>query len=262
MTRYIVAISAALAAAGAAPAAVQTKVIDYEYEGTKLKGFLAWDDSAKTPRPGVLVFPEWWGLNEYTKNRARGLAEMGYVAFAADLYGGGKVIATDHPKDAMESVTTLRKNQAAWRGRATAALKVLASQPGVDPKKLAAIGYCFGGSTALQLAFAGADLKAVATFHAALPVPTPEEVKAIKPQLLVCTGAADKGIPPKAVEAFKAALEKGGVKPHIVSFPGVVHSFTVAEADKVGNENMKYNRDADAKSWQMMKELFHQAFAK
>src|SRR4051794_1287519 len=118
MTRYIVAMSAAILAAGAAPAAVQTKTIDYEYEGVKLKGFLAYDDAAKERRPAVLVFPEWWGLNDYAKNRAKQLAEMGYVAFAADMYGDGKVIATDHPKGAMETVTTLRKNQKVWRGRA------------------------------------------------------------------------------------------------------------------------------------------------
>ena len=262
MTRWAIAMAVALTGAGAASAAVQTKVVEYEADGTKLKGFLAYDDAAKGKRPGVLVFPEWWGLNDYAKTRAQQLAELGYVAFAADLYGNGKVIDTAHPEDAMQSVTTLRKNQKEWRARAEAALKQLKGQPNVDPSKIAAIGYCFGGSTALQLAYTGADLKAIATFHAALPVPTPEEAKAIKPKILICTGAADKNIPPKAVDDFKAAVEKGGKKPQVVSFPGAVHSFTVPGADKVGNPNMKYDPAADAKSWQMMKDLFKETLGK
>ncbi len=256
MTRWAVAMALTITAAGAAPAAVQTKTVDYEADGVKLKGFLAYDDASKDKKPGVLVFPEWWGLNDYAKNRARQLAELGYVAFAADLYGGGKVIDTAHPEDAGKMVGTLRQNQKEWRARAQAALKQLTSQPNVDPGKVAAIGYCFGGSTALQLAYSGADLKAVATFHAALPAPTPEEAKAIKARILVATGADDKGIPPQAVDAFKKALDAAGVKYQVVSYPGVVHSFTVPEADKVGNANMKYDKAADEKSWQMMTDLF------
>jgi dienelactone hydrolase len=253
---------AALAGAGLAPAAVQTKVVEYEADGTKLKGFLAYDDASPDKRPGVLVFPEWWGLNDYAKDRAKQLAALGYVAFAADLYGDGKVIDTAHPEDALKSVTTLRMNQKAWRARAEAALKQIQAQPNVDASKLAAIGYCFGGSTALQLAYTGADLKAVATFHAALPAPSPAEAKAVKARILVSTGADDKGIPPAAVAAFKKALDAAGVKEQVVSYPRVVHSFTVPHADKVGNPNMKYDKAADEKSWQMMKDLFKQTLGK
>jgi dienelactone hydrolase len=255
-------MAATLTAAGAASAAVQTKTVDYEADGVKLKGFLAYDDATPGKRPAVLVFPEWWGLNDYAKNRAKQLAEMGYVAFAADLYGDGKVIDTAHPNDALAMVTTLRQNQKAWRGRAEAALKVITGQPNVDASKVAAIGYCFGGSTALQLAYMGADLKAVATFHAALPAATPDEAKAVKPRILICTGADDSAIPPKAIEGFTAALDTAGKKPQVVSFPGVVHSFTVPEADKVGNKNMKYDKAADEKSWQLMKDLFKDTLGK
>ena len=195
MTRGAIAMAVTLTAAGAASAAVQTKTVDYEADGVQLKGFLAYDDAAKDKRPGVLVFPEWWGLNDYAKTRARQLAEMGYVAFAADLYGDGKVIDVAHPQDAQKMATALRMNVKAWRGRAEAALKVLTGQPNVDASKVAAIGYCLGGSTALQLAYAGADLKAVSTFHAALPAPTAEEAKAIKGRVLVNHGADDKFIP-------------------------------------------------------------------
>lgn len=260
MTRWTFAMTLTLAGAAAAPAAVVTKVVEYEHDGTKLKGFLAYDDAAKGKRPGVLVFPEWWGLNDYAKIRAQQLAGLGYVAFAADLYGNGKVIETAHPEDAMKMAGELRKNQAVWRGRAEAGLKQLRGQPNVDAGKVAALGYCLGGSTALQLAYTGADLKAVATFHAGLPAPTADEAKAVKARILVTTGAADKNIPPAAVEAFKTAL--AGAKPEVVSYEGVVHSFTVPGADKVGNPNMKYDAKADADSWKRMTDLFQSTLGK
>src|SRR6478672_4017043 len=186
MLRTAFAIFAALLTAGAAPAGVVTKTIDYEYNGTKLKGFLAYDDSTTGKRPGVLVVHEWWGLNDYAKERCKKLAALGYVAFALDMYGDGKFV--DHPDDARKMATTGRENLKTWRGRAEAGLKQLTSQSNVDATKIAAIGYCFGGSTCLQLAYSGADLKAVATFHAALPTPTPEEAKAIKAKLYVANG--------------------------------------------------------------------------
>jgi dienelactone hydrolase len=260
MTRWAIAMTVAAVAAGTSPAAVQTKTIEYEAGGVKLKGVLAYDDAAKDKRPGVLVFPEWWGLNDYAKNRAKQLAEMGYVAFAADLYGEGQVVTT--AEEAMKLAGGLRKDVEAWRGRAAAALKVLTSQPTVDASKVAAIGYCLGGSTALQLAYAGADLKAVSTFHAALPTPTAAEAKAVKARVLVNHGADDKFIPDKAVSDFKAALDGAGVKYEFVSFPGVVHSFTVPDAGKANNPGMKYDQKADETSWAKMKELFKATLGK
>src|SRR5262249_51257761 len=161
MSRWAIATAIAFSAAGVTPAAVQTKVIEYEADGAKLKGFLAYDDAATGKRPGVLVFPEWWGLNDYAKNRAKQLAELGYVASAVDLYGDGKVSDIAHPEDAQKMAMALRSNLKTWRGRADAALKQLTSQSNVDTAKIGAIGYCLGGSTALQLAYSGADLKAV-----------------------------------------------------------------------------------------------------
>ena len=154
MIRSLIAAGAVALAAGAAQAAVVTKTVEYEHDGTKLKGFLAYDDASKEKRPGVLVVHEWWGLDEYAKNRCKQLAELGYVAFAPDMYGGGKVV--DHPDDARKMAGMVRQNVKTWRGRAEAGLNQLKSQPNVDAGKLAAIGYCFGGSTALQLAAAGA----------------------------------------------------------------------------------------------------------
>jgi dienelactone hydrolase len=262
MIRWSIAVAIAVAAGETASAAVVTKAVDYESDGTKLKGFLAYDDASKEKRPGVLVFPEWWGLNDYAKIRAQQLAELGYVAFVADLYGDGKVIDTAHPEDAQKMSTTLRRNQKAWRGRAAAALKQLTSQPNVDASKVAAIGYCLGGSTALQLAYSGANLKAVATFHAGLASPTPEEAKAIKAKILICNGAADKFIPEKAIADLKAALKAANIKLDFVAYEGAVHSFTVPGADKVGNPGMKYDAKADADSWKRMKELFKATLGK
>ena len=260
MSRLFLAIPLFLVAVSIASAAVKTKTISYEHDGVTLKGYLAWDDAAEGKRPGVLVVHEWWGLNDYARKRAEMLADLGYVAFACDMYGDGK--STEHPKEAGEMASAVRKNVKEWQARAQAGLKVLTSQEQVDSKKLAAIGYCFGGSTALQLAYSGADLSAVATFHAALPTPSEEQAKAIKARILVCHGADDKFIQPKSIEQFKAGLDGAKVKYQFESYPGAVHSFTVAEADKKNHQGMKYNAEADKKSWQQMKDLFKDAFGK
>lgn len=259
-SRNVIAVAAAALFAGTAPAAVVTQVVEYEHDGTKLKGFLAHDDAAKDKRPGVLVVHEWWGLDDYARERCKQLAGMGYVAFAPDMYGEGKTV--DHPDDARKMATAVRTNVKAWRDRAAAGLKQLTAQPNVDASKLAAIGYCFGGSTCLQLAYSGADLKAVATFHAALPTPTPEEAKAIKAKLYVAHGADDPFIPKEAVTAFREALDKAGVKYTFEAFPGVVHSFTVPGADKHMIKGMKYDKAADEKSWKAMQELFKETLGK
>ncbi len=246
--------------ANCAHAAIQTKTIDYKAGDTDCKGFLAWDDAIEGPRPGVLVVHEWWGLNEYAKKRTEELAKLGYVAFAADMYGEGKT--TSHPADAGKMAGEVRANIDQWRTRAQAALDVLKEQPQCDKEKLAAIGYCFGGATALQLAYTGADLDAVVTFHGALPAATSEEAKQIKGEILVCHGADDPMIGPDAVAAFKKALDDAGVKYEFVAYPGAVHSFTVPTADEVGIEGIKYNKDADEKSWQAMKDLFQRTLGK
>jgi dienelactone hydrolase len=246
--------------AGTAGAAVKTKDIEYDHGGTKYKGYLAYDDAAKEKRPGVLVVHEWWGLDDYAKRRATQLAELGYVAFCPDMYGGGKVV--EHPKEAGKMAQTVRMNVKDWQERAAAGLKVLTSQEQVDATKLAAIGYCFGGSTCLQLAYTGADLKAVVTFHAALPTPTAEQAKAIKAKILACHGADDKFIPQDAIDKFKAALDAAKVDYKFESYPGAVHSFTVKEADAKKIDGMRYDEAADKKSWQAMQDLFKMTLGK
>jgi dienelactone hydrolase len=164
--------------------------------------------------------------------------------------------------DAKKMADLTRANVKVWRGRAAAGLKQLKALPNVDGDKLAAIGYCFGGSTCLQLAYSGADLKAVATFHAALPRPTAEEAKAIKAKLLICHGEADKFIPGDAIKAFRDALGAAQVKYDFVAYKGVVHSFTVPGADKHMIDGMKYDKAADADSWKKTLELFKEALGR
>jgi dienelactone hydrolase len=259
MTRAILPALLVLAwGAAMAPAAVKTKTVTYKHGGVTFKGHLAWDDSIKGKRPGVLVVHEWWGLNDYARKRAEQLAKLGYVAFACDMYGEGK--KTTHPKEAGAMATAVRKDLATWVGRARASLKVLEDHEAVDPKKLAAIGYCFGGSTALQLAYSGADLAAVVSFHGALPIPDEDQAKAIKARILICHGALDTFIPEATIQKVRAALDNARADYQMIYYGGAVHSFTVPDAGKAGVKGLAYNAAADRRSWAEMRRLFREAF--
>ncbi|MEZ6141272.1 MAG: dienelactone hydrolase family protein [Zavarzinella sp.] len=251
--RYMLTSLLILGCSGVMMAAeLKTKVVEYEYQGTKLKGFMVYEN-VDAKRPGVLIVHEWWGLNDYAKMRAEMLAKLGYVAFCVDMYGDGKT--TEHPKEAGEFAGKVRENLEVWRGRAEAGLKTFQAQPQVDATKIAAIGYCFGGSTALQLAYTGADLKAVGTFHAALPIPTEAEAKAIKCPLMICHGADDSFIPEQVINSFKGKVTDAKVKLDFIAYPGAKHSFTVKGVDAKGVNGLAYNADADEKSWKSLQEL-------
>ena len=260
MNRFALATGVAAFVMSAAVAEVKTKKVEYKYDGVTFVGHLYWDDASKEKRPGVLVVHEWWGLDEYAKMRAEMLAKMGYVAFACDMYGDGKT--AEHPTDATKMAGAVRANIDVWRGRAKEALKVLTAFEFTDAKRCAAIGYCFGGTTCLQLAASGADLKAVATFHAALPKLKDEEAKAIKAKVLVCHGADDKFIPAQAIADFKKAMTDAKVSLDFQEYKGCVHSFTVPGADKHKIDGMKYDKEADEKSWASMKKLFEETLKK
>jgi dienelactone hydrolase len=260
MFRAFAVLAVVLVVAASARAAVQTKTISYKHGNLDCQGFLAWDDAIQGQRPGVLVVHEWWGLNDYAKQRAEQLAKLGYVAFAADMYGEGK--ATTHPNEAMAMVNKVRNNVQDWRKRAEDALEVLKSQPQCDKSNLAAIGYCFGGSTVQQLAYSGADLKAVASFHGSPVTPKADDVKQIKAFILICHGADDSFIPATAIKSMRDALDQGGAKYEFISYPGAKHSFTVPDADTHGNPGMKYDKTADEASWKRMQELFAEKFGK
>ena len=243
-----------LAAAGQAHAELQTKTVDYKHGDTTLKGHLVYDDSLTGKRPGVLVVHEWWGLDDYARSRANQLAKLGYVAFAADMYGEGKV--TEHPAEAREMASQVRANVEEWQKRALAGLEILKTHELVDPDRLAAIGYCFGGATVLQLAYSGADLDAVVSFHGALPTPTSEQEKQIMAKILICHGAADSFIPPDQIHALVAALTRAGADWQMVFYGHAKHSFTNPGADDHGLDGIAYNEKADKRSWRDMRQLF------
>lgn len=246
---------------GAAHAAVVTREVDYTVEGTTLKGYLAYDDSIKGARPGVLVVHEWWGMNDYARKRARMLAGLGYTAFALDMYGDGR--QAHHPDDAGKFSSEVMKNQELARARFNGALEVLRKEKTVDPQRIAAIGYCFGGAVALQMARYGTDLAGVVSFHGSLGPISPAQPGAIKARILVLTGADDPFIPAEQVEQFKKEMDAAGANYKVIAYPGARHSFTNPDADEFGkkfNMPLAYNKAADEASWQEMQDLFRQIF--
>jgi len=255
-----IALSAAwLAILGStARAEVKTKEIEYKQGDTPLKGFLAFDDAAKGKRPGVLVVHEWWGMNEHARNQAVRLAKAGYVAFALDMYGGGKVAT--HPEDAMAFMKEATKDPQALAARFNAALDLLKQQSQVDTTKIAAIGYCFGGGVVLGMARSGAELAAVATFHGHLATdggPAAEKGK-VKAKILVQTGGADAMVGKDQVDAFKKEMADAGVDAKVITYPNAKHSFTNPDAGKAGMKELEYNADADKKSWAELLKFFKQ----
>ncbi len=234
---------------------VVSKPVEYKDGDVKCVGMLVYDD-AKAPeaRAGVLVIPEWWGLTEYPKSRARQLADLGYVAFVADMYGGGKT--TSDPKQAGEWAA-IRNDPPAFRQRAMAGLESMraqAKEAQLDPKRIAAIGYCFGGSAVLELARGGADLAGVVSFHGGLELPgdLPEK---IKPRILLCHGAADPMVPPQQLQSLINRLEKIKADYQVNIYAGALHAFTNPDADKFKIPGIGYNRKADQRSWQAMKQF-------
>lgn len=252
-------LSIALAAPIAVTAEVKTEPVEYKDGDTVLTGYLSYDDEISEPRPGVLVVHEWWGLNDYAKRRSEMLAEQGYVAFAADMYGQDKV--TTHAADAKGWMMQITENVDAWQQRAMAGLAALKSSDKVDPERLAAIGYCFGGATVMQLAYAGADLDGVVSFHGSLPPATPEQQKNIRAPILVAHGAEDSFVPAERVAAFQQALEAAGADWQMVIYSGARHGFTNPGAGDYGLDGVKYDPKADARSWELMDDFFDEIFA-
>ncbi len=250
-----------LTLAGTAEAALRTKPITYEQDGTKLQGYLAWDDAAKGKRPGVLVVHEWWGHNAHARRQAERLARAGFVGFALDMYGKGKV--AKHPADAQAFMQEATKDPAVVKARFDAALKLLKSQPQVNPEKIGAVGYCFGGGVVLAMARAGEDLDAVATFHGVLaPNGPPARPGAVKPRILVAAGGADPMVPKEQVDAFREEMQAAGAHVEVDTYPGVKHGFTNPDAGKYGMEGLAYDAHADKESWKKAMAMFHEVFGR
>ena len=239
---------------------VKTEEVTYSADGTELKGFLAYDENKEGQRPGIIVVHEWWGNNEYSRRRAKMLAELGYVALAVDMYGNGK--QADNPKDAGKLSGEVMNDTKTLEARFNAGMEFLKKQPQTDSGSLGAIGYCFGGGVVLNMALAGSNLDGVVSFHGILPekVSNPDEVKA---KFLVCTGGADPFVPKEQVDKFKKAMDSANVDYELISYPGALHAFTNPAADSSGkkfNIPIAYNKDADEKSWAEMEEFFKKIF--
>ena len=253
-TRYGFAMTAVLLTLSAGSPNVKTREIEYRQGDTVLQGFIAWDDAAPGKRPGVLVVHEWWGHNDHARNQARRLAEAGYVGFALDMYGKGKV--TTHPQDAQAFVAEVTKDPAVLAARFNAALEQLKRDPHVDTTRIAAIGYCFGGAVVLDMARAGAPLAAAVTFHGALATKTPAQPGKVKARILVLAGGADPFVPPEQIEGFKREMQAAGARFEVIVYPGAKHGFTNPNAAQYGMEQLAYNAEADKGSWAAMLKLF------
>jgi dienelactone hydrolase len=244
--------------AAVARAGLHTEAIEYKHGDTVLEGYLAYDDATTGKRPGVLVVHEWYGHNPYARKRAEQLARLGYVAFALDMYGKG--VLAKNPDEAGKLAATYKNDRKLMRARARAGLDVLLKQPQVDPKRVAAIGYCFGGTTALELARDGADIAGVVSFHGGLSTPTPDDARNIKAKVLALHGADDPFVKPEEVAAFEEEMRKGGVDWELVKYGDAVHSFTNPQAGTDKSRGAAYNEKADHRSWEAMKAFFSEIF--
>ncbi len=241
-----------------AQAALHTEAVEYRDGEAVLEGYLAYDESVSGKRPGVLVVHEWRGLNDYAKHRAEQLAHLGYVAFAADMYGKG-VYAKDHA-EAGKLSGVYRENRQLMRARVKAGLEALKQNPLVDPRRLAAIGYCFGGTGVLELARSGEPLSGAVSFHGPLDTPHPEDARNIKCRLLILHGADDPFVTPENVEAFRREMRAAKVDYMMIRYPHAVHSFTVPEAGNDPSKGTAYNAEADRQSWEAMKGFLKEIF--
>ena len=241
-----------------AEAKVKTQVVEYKQGDVVLEGYLAYDDAVKGKRPGILVVHAWMGLDDNAKRRAEMLAQLGYVAFAADIYGKGV-----RPKTRDEASSLARKyktDRKLLRERANAGLAALLQQPNVDAARTAAIGFCFGGTTVLELARSGAKVNGVVSFHGGLDSPAPADGKAITAKVLVLHGAADPNEKPADFAAFQKELADAKVDWQLIAYGGAVHCFTDFGAGNDPSTGCAYDPVADARSWSAMRGFFDELF--
>jgi dienelactone hydrolase len=256
--RNMIPLIAVLFFAASIQMAMAAEVIEYRHGETPLEGYLAYSDKVEGKRPGVLIVHEWYGLGDYARKRADQLADLGYVAFALDMYGKGV-----RAKDATEAgklAGIYKADRSLMRERARAGLEVLKKHELVDPSRIAAIGYCFGGTTVLELARSGAEISGVVSFHGNLNTPNPEHAKNIVSKVLVLHGADDPLVPQAEIAAFEEEMRKAGVDWQMVSYGGAVHSFTNPGSGNDPSDGVAYNEKADRRSWEAMKLFFNEIF--
>jgi len=252
----------ALGACGDTNNEPRSQEVTYEANGQTFKGYIA-RPATDDKRPAVLVVHEWWGHNDYARHRADMLAEMGYVAFAIDMYGDGKT--ADHPKQAGEFAGQVAQNIDVGEARFNAALDYIRQHPAVDSERVAALGYCFGGGIVLHMARVGTDLDGVVSFHGSLKPIKPAAPGQVKAEVLVFNGEADPMVKPEDVSAFNAEMQAAGAQFEVVNFPGVKHSFTNPQADEFAEKfelPLAYDAEADATSWQQTEGFLKEIFAR
>ncbi len=257
--RYILAFALAVLLSTFADAKMVEQAVEYKDGEAELEGFLVYDDEAG-PLPAVLVFHEWWGLNDYIKERARKVASLGYVAFAPDVYGKGVRPAT--AEAAGKEAGKYMKDRKLLRSRGTAALELLRKDRRIAPERIAAIGYCFGGAAALELARSGAPVAATATFHGVLNTPAPEDAANIKGSVLVLHGSEDRSVKPAEVLSFQDSMNKAKVDWLLVSYGGAVHGFTNPANGTDPEKGVAYDEKADRRSWEAMREFLAEKLGK
>ena len=243
--------------------ALQTKNVIFTAEKTDLQGYLAWNEDQDGSRPAVLVFPEWWGLNNYIKKRTEQVASLGYLAMGVDMYGNGKT--ADHPEEAGSLMNGVLGDLELLKSRVEAAYQSLRNEGLADPNRMGAIGYCFGGAIVLHMARIGMDLDAVASFHGNLSPKAEAKEGQVKARILVCHGEADSFIPADQVEAFQREMNDAGADYRFESYPGAVHGFTNPGATALGQKfeiNLAYQEEADRKSWASLEALLKEVFGK
>src|SRR6476660_4993223 len=234
--------------------------VTYSGSGVTMDGYVVYDANKQGKRPAVLVVPEWWGLVDYPKMRARKLAELGYIAMAIDMYGNGKV--ADNPGDAGKAAGPFYQDLKMTKSRFDAALAKLKTYSQVDTSNIAAIGYCFGGGVVLNVARLGDDLKGVVSFHGTL-IGAPANKTLLKAKILVCHGAADQFVKPEEVAQFKKQMDSIGADYTFKQYPNATHAFTNPAATANGEKfkmPIKYNAEADSASWKDMKDFFARIF--
>jgi dienelactone hydrolase len=258
MNRFMLAIGMVLSVASLCKAELRMQQVEYKDGDTVLEGYLSYDDATQDLRPAVLVCPEWWGLDDYPKHRADQLAKMGYVAFVADIYGRG--VSTEDPAQAGAWSAPLMADRKAMRNRVFAGWNTLLGQKYVDKTRVAAIGYCFGGTCALELARAGAPLVGVVAFHGNLSRTADEGPDNISCKILVLHGGADPLVGPKVLAAFEAEMIDVKANYEINIYGGALHAFTNPAADSHHIPGIGYNEQADKRSWAAMKDFFEEIF--
>ena len=241
-------------------AAIRTETVEYKHGDVMLEGYLVYNDSFKDKVPGVLIVHEWTGIGPYVKRRAQEIAALGYVAYCIDIYGKG--IRPKDAKEAAEQASIYRSDRQLMRERAKAGLEELRKCKFVDPKRIAAIGYCFGGGVALELARSGADISGVVSFHGNLDTPHPEDAKNIRAKILACHGADDPVVTQEQVIAFQNEMRVGHCDWQMNIYGNAMHSFTNPDSGNDPSKGVAYNKEADMRSLEEMKSFFKEIFSK